>query len=82
MLKAGVMLSGFYDPDMFQLGLSDDISTRSDSQQLISLLDTINQSDAGKVFFAGQGTKQDWSMKREHLSPAYTTRWDQLPRVK
>ncbi|NMV26801.1 DUF4113 domain-containing protein, partial [Vibrio parahaemolyticus] len=24
----------------------------------------------------------DWSMKREHLSPAYTTRWDQLPRVK
>ncbi|EGQ7673129.1 DUF4113 domain-containing protein [Vibrio cholerae] len=21
-------------------------------------------------------------MKREHLSPAYTTRWDQLPRVK
>ncbi|MBF4302437.1 DUF4113 domain-containing protein, partial [Vibrio anguillarum] len=22
------------------------------------------------------------SMKREHLSPTYTTRWDQLPRVK
>ncbi|EOW9473172.1 hypothetical protein B4926_17460 [Vibrio cholerae] len=21
-------------------------------------------------------------MKREHLSPTYTTRWDQLPRVK
>ncbi|TYA76846.1 DUF4113 domain-containing protein [Vibrio cholerae] len=21
-------------------------------------------------------------MKREHFSPAYTTRWDQLPRVK
>ncbi|EGR1091182.1 DUF4113 domain-containing protein [Vibrio cholerae] len=21
-------------------------------------------------------------MKQEHLSPAYTTRWDQLPRVK
>ena len=46
------------------------------------MLDTINQSGAGKVFFAGQGTKKDWSMKREHLSPAYTTRWDQLPRVK
>jgi DNA polymerase V len=80
--KAGVMLSDFYDPGMFQLGLFDDVSTRSNSQQLMSVLDTINQSGAGTVFFAGQGTKKDWSMKREHLSPAYTTRWDQLPRVK
>ncbi|NLU98089.1 DNA polymerase V subunit UmuC [Marinomonas sp. UCMA 3892] len=80
--KAGVMLSDFYDPSMFQPGLFDDVSTRSNSQQLMSVLDTINQSGAGKVFFAGQGTKKDWSMKREHLSPAYTTRWDQLPRVK
>lgn len=80
--KAGVMLSDFYDPGMFQPGLFDDVSTRSNSQQLMSVLDTINQSGAGKIFFAGQGTKKDWSMKREHLSPAYTTRWDQLPRVK
>lgn len=80
--KAGVMLSDFYDPGMFQPGLFDDVLTRSNSQQLMSVLDTINQSGAGKVFFAGQGTKKDWSMKREHLSPAYTTRWDQLPRVK
>lgn len=80
--KAGVMLSDFYDPGMFQPGLFDEVSTRSNSQQLMSVLDTINQSGAGKVFFAGQGTKKDWSMKREHLSPAYTTRWDQLPRVK
>lgn len=80
--KAGVMLSDFYDPGMFQPGLFDDVSTRSNSQQLMSVLDTINQSGAGKVFFAGQGTKKDWSMKREHLSPAYTTHWDQLPRVK
>jgi DNA polymerase V len=80
--KAGVMLSDFYDPGMFQPGLFNEVSTRSNSQQLMSVLDTINQSGAGKVFFAGQGTKKDWSMKREHLSPAYTTRWDQLPRVK
>jgi len=80
--KAGVMLSDFYDPGMFQPGLFDDVSTRSNSQQLMSVLDTINQSGAGKVFFAGQGTKKDWSMKRELLSPAYTTRWDQLPGVK
>ncbi|HFQ5431414.1 TPA: DUF4113 domain-containing protein [Vibrio vulnificus] len=48
----------------------------------MSILDTINQNGVGKLFFAGQCTKKDWSMKQEHLSPAYTTRWDQLPRVK
>ncbi|WP_233348133.1 DUF4113 domain-containing protein [Vibrio cholerae] len=48
----------------------------------MSVLDSFNLRGAGEVFFAGQGTKKDWSMKREHLPPAYTTRWDQLPRVK
>ncbi|HFQ4905916.1 TPA: DUF4113 domain-containing protein [Vibrio vulnificus] len=48
----------------------------------MSILDTINQNGVGKLFFAGQCTKKDWSMKREHLSHAYTTRWDPLPRVK
>ncbi|MCV5754703.1 DUF4113 domain-containing protein, partial [Escherichia coli] len=57
--KAGVMLSDFYDLGMFQSGLFDDVSTRSNSQQLMSVLDTINQNGAGKVFFAGQGTKKD-----------------------
>lgn len=80
--KAGVMLSDFYDPGIFQLELFDEASSRSNSQQLMSVLDNINQSGAGKVFFAGQGLKKEWAMKREHLSPAYTTRWDQLPRVK
>ncbi|MBU2237545.1 MAG: DUF4113 domain-containing protein, partial [Gammaproteobacteria bacterium] len=22
-----------------------------------------------------------WTMKREHLSPAYTTNWEELPKV-
>lgn len=80
--KAGVMLSDFYDLGMFQPGLFDEVSSRSNSQQLMSVLDNINHSGAGKVFFAGQGLKKDWSMKRDHLSPAYTTRWNQLPKVK
>jgi len=28
------------------------------------------------------GVKQDWQMKREMLSPCYTTRWTELPLVK
>ncbi|WP_417552290.1 DUF4113 domain-containing protein [Marinomonas fungiae] len=36
----------------------------------------------GSVFFASQGTSQQWAMKRELLSPSYTTRWEELPVVK
>ncbi|ENC6449664.1 DUF4113 domain-containing protein, partial [Escherichia coli] len=33
------------------------------------------------VWFAGRGTAPEWQMKREMLSPAYTTRWTDLPVV-
>ncbi|HDL8507559.1 TPA: DUF4113 domain-containing protein [Yersinia enterocolitica] len=42
----------------------------------------INQSGKGKVWFAGQGIQKAWQMKREMLSPAYTTRFDELLIVK
>jgi DNA polymerase V len=45
------------------------------------VVDEINHSGLGKVFFARQGVKKDWAMKREYLSPAYTTRWNGLIRV-
>jgi DNA polymerase V len=80
--KAGIMLSDFYDPCLFQPSLFDSVSSRSNSQPLMSILDSINQSGVGRLFFAAQGIKRDWSMKREHLSPSYTTRWDELPKVK
>ena len=36
----------------------------------------------GKVWFAGQGIEKSWAMKREMLSPAYTTRYSDLPVAK
>jgi len=81
--KAGVVLSDFYDRGMCQPGLFDDVSRSANSRQLMSVLDSINQSGTGKVFFAGQGLAQKgWGMKREYLSQAYTTRWSELPRVR
>ncbi len=48
-----------------------------------STFDKINSSGLGKVRFASQGLDQhDWMMKREHLSPHYTTSWDDLPKAK
>lgn len=79
--KAGVMLGDFFAPGVYQLGLFDNAQTRSKSKELMQLLDKINHSGLGKIGFAGQGITPTWGMKREQLSPRYTTQWAQLPVV-
>jgi DNA polymerase V len=79
--KAGVMLSDFYAPGVYQRELFDTAKPRPDSKALMSVLDCINNSGKGKVWFAGQGIQKAWCMKRERLSPGYTTRWADIPRV-
>lgn len=80
--KAGVMLSDFYDEDMYQGSLFEPEPPVQKSEALMTMLDKLNNSGKGKVWFASQGIKQDWSMKRGLLSPQYTTSWVDLPRVK
>ena len=78
--KAGVMLADFYDPGVYQPSLFDEpIVTRESDQELMQLIDQLNTKHTKAIWFASQGTKQDWSMKRELLSPAYTTNWQELP---
>jgi DNA polymerase V len=79
--KAGVVLSDFYDIGTYQLGLFENHIERSNSRQLMHILDTINHSGQGRLFFARQGVTRGWVMKRDHLSPAYTTHWQQLVKV-
>ena len=52
------------------------------SNKLMTLMDQVNRKNKGGLFFAGQGIKKKWAIKREHLSPAYTTRWAELPKVR
>ncbi|SIQ23306.1 translesion error-prone DNA polymerase V subunit UmuC [Marinobacterium stanieri] len=81
-MKAGVMLTDFYEPGVYQPGLFDDAHTRPNAKALMSVLDKINHSGKGQVFLAGQGVQKEWRMKRLHVSPAYTTNWRSLPVVK
>ncbi|MDF1556166.1 MAG: DUF4113 domain-containing protein [Deferrisomatales bacterium] len=80
--KSGVMLGDFCDKDKVQLDLFAQPSTQSSNEGLMSAIDQINEGGRGKVWFGGQRPKEDWFMKRAHLSPAYTTRWEDLPVVK
>lgn len=80
--KAGVLLGDFFEPGVWQPGLFDEPARVSNSDALMSVVDRINASGKGKVWFAGQGVQKTWAMKREMLSPAYTTRWTDLPLIR
>jgi DNA polymerase V len=80
--KAGIMLNDFTSSGIAQLNLFDEQSPRPHSQELMAVLDSINQSRLGQLWFAGRGTAPEWQMKREMLSPAYTTRWKEIPKAR
>jgi len=80
-MKAGVMLGDFYSQGVAQLDLFDEYQPQANSEALMRVIDGLNQSGKASLFFAGQGIQKSWSMKRDMLSPAYTTRVTDLPVV-
>ena len=80
--KAGVMLGDFFSSGVAQLNLFDENPPRRNSEKLMALVDKLNEQGRGTIWFAGQGIEQQWQMKREMLSPRYTTRFSDLLRVK
>ena len=81
-MKAGVMLGDFYSQGVAQLSLFDEYRPHANSEALMRVVDGLNQSGKASLFFAGQGIQKSWSMKRDMLSPAYTTRVSDLPWVR
>ncbi|KTS28110.1 translesion error-prone DNA polymerase V subunit UmuC [Pantoea stewartii] len=81
-IKAGVVLSDFFDHGVTQLDLFDERPVKPGRNDLMQVIDQIHKAGKGKMWFAGQGTEKRWAMKREMLSPAYTTRISDLPVVK
>lgn len=80
-LKAGVILRDFYAAGSFQPELFAQAPPRPRSAELMQVIDRINRRGGAPIRFAGQGLDPQWQMRREHLSPAYTTDWRQLPLV-
>ncbi len=51
--------------------------------QLMSVFETINQKYGSQTIrLAAEGYSKPWAMKAQLKSPAYTTRWAELPLVK
>ena len=81
-MKGGVMLGDFFSDGVAQFDLFAEYQPRHNSEQLMALIDKMNAHQRGALWFAGQGIQKPWAMKREMLSPAYTTRLSDLPVAK
>lgn len=86
-MKAGLMLLDLHakhrDTQFDLYTTSDKIEQKQKSDKLMQTLDTINQKMGKNTVLLGGARKQaPWQIKRELLSPRYTTRWDELLRVK
>jgi DNA polymerase V len=83
--KAGILVSGIVPDNQVQQHLFSP-ADRSKQERLTRALNAINQKHGrGTVRFAVQGYPKvhtTWLLKREHLSPCYTTKWEQIWTVK
>ena len=91
--KAGVIVMNIVPEDCVQMGLFDG-QDREKRNKLMQVMDKVNQwAGAGMVKLAVQGTEpfnrhipegtaaqtiSNWRLRREKLSPRYTTCWDEM----
>ncbi len=79
--KCGVMLSGIVTGSTLQMNLFLDERYRGDPV-LMNTVDSINRAyGSGALFYASSGIEKPWGMRRELLSPAYTTKWSDIVEI-
>jgi DNA polymerase V len=77
--KAGIALLDLSPKAHAQMPL---FSTTPNRTPLMQVMDQINTAyGRGTLRSAAEGMRQSWRMKRERISPAYTTQWDELAEV-
>lgn len=80
--KAGIQLGEFAQKLNRQATLFDDVAGLERRGRLNSALDRLNaRYGRGTMAVAAAGMEKAWTMRRQNLSPAYTTDWEALPVV-
>ena len=80
--KAGVWIFEISNAQIQTLDFFDEQDSEQ-SQALMQTFDALNQRfGKNTVFFGTQGTQQQWQMRRNKMTPRYTTNWEELPTVK
>jgi len=79
--KAGVVITKLIQEEAFAPSLFDDVASAEREAGLSAAIDAIHRSfGRSALLFGAQGDGQV-KMNRQHRSPQYTTRWDELPGV-
>jgi len=77
--KVGVGLLNLSNTKHQQFDL---FNTHQPNSPLMNVLDSINQRYGNNsAFFATQGIQENWAMRRELLTPQYTTQWCDIPKI-
>ena len=79
--KAGLMLNNLIPEQNQQYPMFAPAVYDETSRQRMQLLDSVNRRFGPETLRLARAPKQRWQMYQKHLSPAYTTRWDELLRV-
>ena len=80
--KAAIYASGICSENELQGNLFDATENRQKRKDITLALDKLNlRHGKGTVFLASEG-KRSWSMRRNMLSPCYTTKWSDLITIK
>ena len=78
--KAGVIVTSLIPNNSYQLGIFENEDYRH--KPLMKTMDYINSKYGEKIKLANQDLKRKWKMKQEFLSPCYTTKIDDIIRIK
>jgi DNA polymerase V len=81
--KAGIILLNIGKQKSSQLTFYTNIAHDNKRNALMKVMDSLNQNMGGRtVYFAAEGIRRSWQMRRENVSPYYTTKWSEIPIVR
>lgn len=81
--KAGVMFADIISEADVPLNFIEACYLDDKRKELMDIVDKLNRKHGqDTLFFASSGIQKDWQMRRAKLSPRFTTRWSDLPKVK
>ena len=81
--KSGVIIGDIIPQNQIQLNMFDVDQNKAKRDSLNSAVDFINKAiGRDTVYISSQGIAREWQLKREKLSPCYTTKWNDLLTVR
>ena len=80
--KTGIYLTQIIPENAVQLSIWNE-AQNDKFRDVMKVIDKINSSIGHEsIKFGTQGTERKWKMRQEKLSPCYTTKWDDILKIK